>query len=67
MARSRPNPRVLVPAVALQLVLGTITVRDIRRRPADLIRGPKWFWALWGGSNTGGALVYWLVGRKRTA
>jgi hypothetical protein len=67
MARSRPNPKVLFPAIAFQLVVGTITVRDVRNRPAELIRGPKWLWALWGGSNTLGALVYWLIGRKRTA
>jgi hypothetical protein len=67
MATSRPNPRVLVPAIAFQLVIGTLTVRDIRNRSSELIRGPKWLWALWGGTNTLGAAVYWLIGRKRRA
>jgi hypothetical protein len=65
MASRRPDPRVLVPAVIVQLVVGTLTVRDVARRPADRVRGPKWLWAIWGGSNTFGAAVYWLVGRKR--
>lgn len=51
--------------VAVQAVVGTFTVRDISRRSAEQVRGPRLLWKLWAGSNTFGALVYWLVGRKR--
>jgi hypothetical protein len=53
--------------VVVQAVVGTLTVRDINRRPAEQVRGPKLLWKLWGGTNTFGALVYWLFGRRRTA
>jgi hypothetical protein len=56
---------VLAVLVPVQGVIGTITVRDIRRRQSDLVRGPKRLWMLWGGSNTLGSAAYWLVGRKK--
>jgi hypothetical protein len=65
MSRKRPDPRVVIAAVAVQAVVGTLTVRDIARRPDDQVRGPKLLWKLWGGTNTLGALVYWVFGRKR--
>jgi hypothetical protein len=43
-----------------------MTVRDIARRPATQVRGPKLLWKLWGGTNTLGAFVYWVFGRKRS-
>lgn len=68
MAAKKLDKRGLTVVIALtatQAVIGTLTVRDINRRPPELIRGPKLLWRLWGGSNTLGAVVYWLLGRRK--
>ena len=67
MAQQRDQRRVavFVALTALQAVVGTVTVRDISRRQPELVRGPKLFWKIWGGTNTLGSAVYWLFGRKR--
>jgi len=56
--------RILVPAVLVQGVIGTLTVRDLARRTPEQVRGPKWLWRIWGGTNMVGAAAYWLVGRR---
>lgn len=61
----KADPRVVAAMVVLQSVVGTLTVRDLRSRPAAQVRGPKWLWYLWGGTNTLGSVVYWVVGRRR--
>lgn len=60
----RPRAVVIV-LIAVQAVVGTITVRDISQRRPELVRGPKLFWKVWGGSNTLGSAAYWLFGRRR--
>ena len=35
-------------AVVVQLVIGVLTLRDISRRSADQVRGPKWLWRIVG-------------------
>ena len=67
MSTKRRDPRLLIAAVVVQAVVGTVTVRDISRRTDQEVRGPKLLWKLWAGSNTFGALVYWLFGRRRPA
>lgn len=62
-----PPVALVVALTAMQAVIGTITVRDIRRRPPELVRGPKPLWLVWGGTNTLGSAVYWLFARKRQA
>lgn len=61
------DPRILLGLLGLQLILGSLTVRDIAKRPAEQVRGPKLLWRLWGGSNLAGVAAYWLFGRKKTA
>jgi hypothetical protein len=63
--RDQRHVAVLVVLVAVQAVVGTVTVRDISRRQPELVRGPKLFWKIWGGTNTLGSAVYWLFGRKK--
>jgi hypothetical protein len=63
--RDQRHVAVLVALTAAQAVVGTLTVRDISRRQPELVRGPKLFWKIWGGTNTLGSAVYWLFGRKR--
>lgn len=66
MAKAKKaDPRVIVALVVLQSIVGTLTVRDVRSRTSEEVRGPKWLWYAWGGSNTLGSVVYWLVGRRR--
>jgi hypothetical protein len=63
--RDQRHVAVLVALVAVQALVGTVTVRDISRRRPELVRGPKLFWKIWGGTNTLGSAVYWLFGRKK--
>jgi hypothetical protein len=63
--RDRRHDAVVVVFTAIQAVIGTLTVRDISRRRPELVRGPKLFWKIWGGTNTLGSAAYWLFGRKR--
>lgn len=51
--------------VAAQSVAGPLTLRDLSRRTPEQVRGPKWLWRIWGGTNLAGAAAYWLVGRRR--
>lgn len=57
--------RIAAVALAVQLVIAVLTLRDLSRRPADQVRGPKWLWRILGTANTGGSAAYWLVGRRR--
>jgi len=67
MAKKKIDPRLLTVLLVAQAVIGTLTVRDVERRPADEVRGPKTVWKVWGGTNMLGAALYWLLGRKRPA
>lgn len=57
----------VVLAVVTDSVAKVVALRDLRRRPAELVRGPRWLWgtavALTG---SGGAvpLLYLAVGRR---
>jgi hypothetical protein len=57
--------KVLLAALVLHLILTRFTLRDLRRRPAVAVRGPKRLWRVWAALNTSGSLAYWLVGRRR--
>ena len=62
-----PQPRSsFVAGVILNAIIASFTWRDLRRRPAALVRGPKLFWRVWSMLNTTGSVAYWLVGRRRT-
>ncbi|MDH2416551.1 hypothetical protein [Nocardioides sp. CER19] len=62
---TQSQKRMVGAAVVVQLVVGLLTLRDISRRPADRVRGPKWLWRIAGTANTSGSAAYWLIGRKR--
>jgi len=51
--------------VALEGVLVALTERDIARRPADRIRGPKLLWRVIATQNVVGPAAYALLGRRR--
>ena len=68
MAVRKLDPRgraVVIALTAAQGVIGTLTVRDISKRPAERVRGPKLFWKIWGGTNAVGSAAYWLIGRRK--
>jgi len=64
MAKKKANPKVVIPLLIAQAVIGTLTVRDISARSDAEVRGPKLLWKIWGGTNMLGSAVYWLFGRR---
>lgn len=51
---------------AAQLILLTMAQRDISKRPAELIRGPKAAWRLAALVNFVGPMGYFIFGRLKT-
>lgn len=49
----------------INLVLMTLTIRDIRRRSADEIKGNRKFWMLAAFAPPIGPIAYFVFGRKR--
>jgi hypothetical protein len=63
-----PTTRRLVWALlAFEAVLIAATERDIQRRPADRIRGPKLLWRALATQNVIGPAAYYGFGRRRAA
>ncbi len=66
MTRRKLDPRLLAALIAAHVVVAALTWRDIERRGADQIRGPKWVWRVASAAQMGNALVYWLFARRAT-
>lgn len=49
----------------VQITLAALALRDLRRRPAALVRGPKKLWYAICAVNFIGPLAYFSVGRLR--
>ncbi|HEU5011799.1 MAG TPA: PLD nuclease N-terminal domain-containing protein [Roseiflexaceae bacterium] len=49
----------------IQVSLLGAALWDIRRRPAEQIRGSKWLWTMVAFINYVGPLAYFIIGRKR--
>ena len=62
-----PGPRrnALVALIVASVLSGAFALRDIQRRPDELIRGRKFWWRTAIGLNSGNSLAYWLIGRRR--
>ena len=58
--------RALWTLVALEIVLIAAAERDIQRRPADKIRGPKLLWRAVATQNVIGPAAYFGLGRRRS-
>ena len=56
----------LLGAAAAELSLKIAALLDIKRRPADRIRGPKALWRAAMAVNLLGPVSYFVVGRKRS-
>lgn len=50
--------------ISIQLSLLASALVDLRRRPAQEVRGPKWAWALVSFINFVGPISYFVFGRK---
>lgn len=57
--------RTIVVLAAVQFALAGAMLRDLRRRPADEVRGPKRLWLGAALVNTIGPLAYFAFGRRR--
>ena len=56
--------RLVVVGGAVEAVLTTLAARDLARRPADQVRGPKPLWAATFVVQPVGPLAYLAVGRR---
>lgn len=62
------SPRARVAVVVggvLELIVTSLAVRDLARRPASQVRGPKVLWALTFVVQPFGPLAYLGLGRRR--
>ncbi|TQJ49662.1 PLD nuclease N-terminal domain-containing protein [Phycicoccus sp. SLBN-51] len=59
--------RMVVVGAVVQIGLEMVALRDLRRRPAEQVRGPKWAWVPAMSVNFIGPIAYFLVGRRRGA
>ena len=69
--RSRLSTRqrqMIIVAAAAEAALKAAMLLDLKHRPADQVRGPKWLWASTALVNTAGILPlsYFVAGRTGT-
>jgi hypothetical protein len=57
--------RFAIVAGILEACLKAAMLIDLRRRPADQIRGPKWMWTLLTFVNFFGPVAYFAYGRRQ--
>ncbi len=62
-ARSRA---LIISAAFVQFALQFVALRDLKRRPAAEVKGPKKLWASLSFVNYFGPIAYLLVGRKKS-
>lgn len=58
--------RMVVVGAVIQVTLQLLALRDLRRRPKELVRGPKWAWVPATSVNFAGPIAYFVLGRRRT-
>jgi hypothetical protein len=56
--------RLILAGGLVEAVLTAVALRDLRRRPADQVRGPKPAWFLASFVQPVGPLAYLLLGRR---
>lgn len=61
---SRMQRRLIVAGGTVEAVVTTIALRDLARRPATKVRGPKAAWALGCMVQPVGPLAYLALGRR---
>jgi hypothetical protein len=63
-SRSR---RLITVMGVVEVALLAAALFDIKRRPAEQIKGPKWMWSALAFVNIIGPLAYFVFGRRRGA
>jgi len=63
--RSALSRRLIVVLGVVEVALLVATLADIRRRPADQIKGPKRMWSALAFVNVVGPVAYFTLGRRR--
>jgi hypothetical protein len=58
--------RTIIVLGAVELVLTTVALVDLARRPRELVRGPKALWALGCFVQPVGPIAYLAAGRRRS-
>jgi hypothetical protein len=61
---SPTQQRIIVVSGIVEVVLTAYCLRDLRRRPADQVRGPKALWAPAMSVQPFGPLAYLTLGRR---
>ncbi len=61
----RNDVRRVLPVLVAHAAITMLTWRDLRRRPAEQVRGSKRLWRVASAMNTVGSVAYLAVGRKR--
>ncbi|NLE23397.1 MAG: hypothetical protein GX624_11570 [Actinobacteria bacterium] len=57
----------LVVLGVVEVALAAAALFDLRRRPAALVKGPKWVWSAVSFVDIVGPLSYFAFGRRRAA
>ena len=65
--RSKVSRALIVVTGAVELVLLAAALIDIKRRPADQIKGSKRMWTALAFVNMVGPIAYFAFGRRRSA
>jgi hypothetical protein len=63
---ARKDVRRVLPVLVAHVAITALTWRDLRRRPADQVRGSKKLWRVASAMNTVGSVAYLALGRKRS-
>lgn len=64
MEGRKPSKPILLGIAVTHVAVTAVTWRDLHYRQPYQVRGTKRFWQVVSGLNTGGSLMYYLVGRK---
>lgn len=62
--RRRPDKRVIVGLVAIQIASAIVAWRDLNGRPDRTVRGTKKLWRIFIVMNPGNSFAYWAFGRR---
>jgi hypothetical protein len=57
--------KAIIATAAVEVVLTTVALVDLARRPADQVRGPKPLWCLGCFMQPVGPIAYLMAGRRR--
>lgn len=62
---SPTQQKLVVAGGVVEAVITTVALRDLAKRPAESVRGPKPLWGLMSFVQPFGPIAYLLLGRKK--